>query len=628
MRINNMTDYQTLYQKSISNPEDFWAQQASELLSFYKKWDKVHNSNLSEGRIRWFEGSKLNVCYNCIDRHLDKNGHQVALIFEHNEPNKSYRISYQELHIEVCKFANALKSCGVIKGDRVVLYMPMIKEAVVAMLACARIGAVHSVVFGGFSPDALADRVNDAQAKIIITSDLSYRGNKVTQVKRNVDQALKKTNFIQKVIVAKTSEEKIDWQNDRDIWYHEITENASSDCPCEPMDAEDPLFILYTSGSTGRPKGVLHTTAGYLLYVATTFKYTFDYQKNEIFWCTADIGWITGHSYCVYGPLVNGATSLIFGGIPNYPTPARLWEIIDFHNINIFYTAPTAIRALMREGDSHLESTNRLSLRILGSVGEPINPEAWNWYHKTVGKENCQIVDTWWQTETGGHMITPIPNATKPKAGSACKPFFGIEPMIADENGKELSGEAEGLLLIKKDWPGMMRSIWGDHERFIKAYLSTFEGSYFTGDLARRDKDGDYWITGRADDVLNVAGHRISTAEIESALVLHSTVAEAAIVGYPHDIKGQGIYAYITLMEGAIPSEELKKELVLFVRNELGPIYSIDKIQWSDNLPKTRSGKIMRRILRKIACGEIDELGDTSTLAEPQVVEQLIANRN
>ena len=619
--------YEKLYRYSIEQPDQFWAEQAEKRLTWYKKWDNVHNSDLNEGRIRWFEGAELNVAYNCIDRHLEERGRQTAFIFEHNETGKAYRVSYRELHTQVCKFANVLKSLGVKKGDRVCIYMPMIEEAAVAMLGCARIGAVHSVVFGGFSPDALADRIEDAQAKIVVTSDAGYRGNKFTHVKRSVDKALRKTNIVEKVIVVQVNKEEIYWQEGRDVWYHEAMRNASADCPCEPMDAEDPLFILYTSGSTGKPKGVLHTTAGYLLYAATTFSYTFDYHEGDVYWCTADIGWITGHSYCVYGPLANGATSLIFGGVPNYPDPSRFWQVVDDHKVNIFYTAPTAIRALMREGDKFVKKTDRSSLRILGTVGEPINPEAWHWYHETVGNGNCQVIDTWLQTETGGHMITPLPGATPLKPGSACKPFFGIEPALVDQEGKEIEGSAEGILIIKQDWPGMMRTIWGDHERFMQTYLSVYPGNYFTGDGARRDEDGYYWITGRVDDVLNVSGHRLGTAEIESALVLHKAVAEAAIVGYPHDVKGQGIYAYVTLMNDADPSDALKNELVKFVRNEMGPIVSLDVIQWAPSLPKTRSGKIRRRILRKIAANEVDSLGDTSTLAEPQVVDDLIENR-
>lgn len=620
--------YQQLYQQSIQDPETFWAEQARKRLSFYKKWDTVRDSDLQTGKIRWFDGAELNVCYNCIDRHLDTRARQTALIFEHNETGQSYRVSYRELHTQVCKFANVLKSVGVGKGDRVVLYLPMIEEAAVAMLACARIGAIHSVVFGGFSPDALANRITDAQAKVVITSDAGYRGNKFTHVKRNVDKALSQTNGVEKVIVVQVNQEDIYWQEGRDIWYHEAMKTASADCPCEPMAAEDPLFILYTSGSTGTPKGIVHTSAGYLLYAATTFEHTFDYHDGEVFWCTADIGWITGHSYCVYGPLANGATSLIFGGVPNHPTPSRLWEIIDEHKVNIFYTAPTAIRALMREGNQHLSSTHRSSLRILGTVGEPINPEAWQWYHQSVGNGACEIVDTWWQTETGGHMITPIPGVSRAKAGSANKPFFGIQPAIVNEAGKELEGEAEGLLLIKQDWPGMMRSIWGNHERFINTYLAPYAGAYFTGDGARRDEDGDYWITGRIDDVLNVSGHRIGTAEIESALVLHPAVAEAAVVGYPHDIKGEGIYAYVSLMGNQQPSNALKNEINKFVRQQLGPIFSLDCIQWAEQLPKTRSGKIMRRLLRKIAANDLDNLGDVSTLAEPQVIDILIRQRS
>lgn len=619
--------YAEKYQQSIHDPESFWAEQANHFLSFYKTWDSVHDSDLTQGKIRWFDGAELNVCYNCIDRHLDEHGRDIAFIFEHNELNKSYTVSYRELHTQVCKFANVLKSKGVEKGDRVVLYLPMIEEAAVAMLACARIGAVHSVVFGGFSPEALADRINDAQAKVVITSDAGYRGDKFTHVKRNVDKALSKCSGVTAVIVVQVNKEAIYWQQGRDFWYHEEMRNASADCPCEPMAAEDPLFILYTSGSTGQPKGVLHTTAGYLLYTAATFKYTFDYHPGEVYWCTADVGWITGHSYCVYGPLANGATSLIFGGVPNYPDPSRFWQVVDRHKVNIFYTAPTAIRALMREGDDWVKKCDRSTLRVLGTVGEPINPEAWHWYYEVVGDSRCQIVDTWWQTETGGHLITPLPGATELKPGSASKPFFGVEPAIVDTEGHEQQGACEGILIIKQDWPGMMRTIWGDHPRFIETYLSAYPGNYFTGDGARRDEDGYYWITGRVDDVLNVSGHRIGTAEVESALVLHPAVAEAAIVGYPHDIKGQGIYAYVTLMNDIDPSGALKNELVQFVRQELGPIFTLDVIQWAPGLPKTRSGKIMRRILRKIAANETDSLGDTSTLAEPQVVDDLIANR-
>ncbi|MDO4435414.1 MAG: acetate--CoA ligase [Cardiobacteriaceae bacterium] len=614
------------YRYSVDNPEAFWAQEA-EFLSWYKKWDNIHDSDLKTGKISWFSGAELNVCYNCLDRHLDTRGRQTAFIFEHNEPGQSYRVSYRELHTQVCKFANVLKRLGVKKGDRVCLYLPMIEEAAVAMLACARIGAVHSVVFGGFSPDALADRINDAGAKVVITSDAGYRGNRFTHVKRNVDQALRKTPQVEHVVVVKVNDEEIYWQDGRDVWYHEAMKSASADCPCEPMNAEDPLFILYTSGSTGTPKGVLHTTAGYLLYATTTFRYTFDYRDNEVFWCTADVGWITGHSYCVYGPLAAGATSLIFGGVPNYPNHSRFWQVIDEHKVNIFYTAPTAIRALMREGNKWLEGYSLESLRVLGTVGEPINPEAWQWFYEHVGKKRCPIADTWWQTETGGHMIVPITGAIDQKPGSASLPFFGVQPALLNEKGEEISGAGEGYLVIKQDWPGMMRGIWGNQERFVAGYLSQYPGYYFTGDGARRDEEGYYWITGRVDDVLNVSGHRIGTAEVESALVLHKAVAEAAIVGYPHDIKGESIYAYVTLMEGVIPSEALKHELMSFVRSELGPIYGIDKLQWAAGLPKTRSGKIMRRILRKIAAGQVDELGDTSTLAEPQIVDDLVANR-
>lgn len=620
--------YQTLYQQSISEPDTFWAQCAQELLDFYSPWQQVHNSNLKTGRIEWFSGATLNACYNCVDRHLGTHGDDIAYLFEPNDPNEAVTLyTFNELAREVQKFANVLKSYGVKKGDRVVIYLPMIMEGVVAMLACARIGAVHSVVFGGFSPDALADRIKDAGAKILITSDGGFRGDKITPVKENADKALAKAPQVDTVIVVKATSTDIAWHAPRDVWYHEVMENASPECPCEIMQAEDPLFILYTSGSTGQPKGVIHTTAGYLLYTAATFKYSFDYHPNDIYWCTADIGWITGHSYIVYGPLMNAATSVVFGGVPNYPTPARMWEIVDKHQINIFYTAPTAIRSLMKEGDAWVKQTQRQSLRILGTVGEPINPEAWEWYYHTVGEEHCRIADTWWQTETGGHMITSLPGAVPLKPGAAGRPFFGIEPAIVDTEGKEIAGEGEGILIIKKDWPGMMRGVWGDHQRFINTYLANYPGAYFPGDGARRDADGDYWITGRVDDVLNVSGHRIGTAEVESALVLHEAVAEAAIVGFPHEIKGQGIYAYVTLMNDAIPSDALKKELVHFVRQQLGPIYGLDAIQWADGLPKTRSGKIMRRILRKIAAGEFESLGDISTLADSEVVADLIAQR-
>lgn len=620
-------DYQQLYQYSITHPEQFWEEQAKARLSFSKSWDTVHNSDLSQGKIRWFEGAQLNIAYNCIDRHLKKHADKVAFIFEHNDPTQSYSLTYQQLHEQVCKLANVLKAYGIEKGDRVCIYLPMIAEAAIAMLACARIGAIHSVVFGGFSADALANRINDCQAKVMITSDGGYRGNKITPVKANVDKALQHTSYIKHVIVIEVTKTPIDWNSERDIWYHHVMEKANNDCPCEPMQAEDPLFILYTSGSTGKPKGVLHTSAGYLLYAATTFDYTFDYHEGDIFWCTADIGWITGHSYCVYGSLANGATSVLFGGTPDYPDYSRFWQVIDKHQVNLFYTAPTAIRSLMRQGNAPLQTTSRQSLRILGSVGEPINPEAWHWYYHRVGQERCRIVDTWWQTETGGHLLTPLPGATPLKPGCAAQPFLGIQPAILDTDGNECQGACEGILVIKQDWPGMLRSIWQNHQRFIDTYLAPYKGYYFTGDGAKRDQDGDYWITGRMDDILNVSGHRFSTAEIESTLVKHPAVAEAAIVGYPHDTKGQGIYAYITLMNDAQPSDDLKKQLISYVRQKMGPIYGIDLIQWAPNLPKTRSGKIMRRLLRKIAANELDSLGDISTLADSDALNNLIEDR-
>lgn len=619
--------YASEYVASIDNPAVFWADKANTLLTWFRPWETTLNADLHTGVIEWFKGGKLNVSYNCLDRHLATRGDQVAFIFEDNEPNKHYTLTYKQLHEQVCKFANVLKSSGVEKGDRVCIYMPMIVEAAVAMLACTRIGAVHSVVFGGFSAEALKDRLINAQCKVIVTANEGRRGAKKSVLKPHVDEAVEGLDFIKHVIVVKETEREFNWQAPRDIWYHEAMSSASSVCEAEPMDAEDPLFILYTSGSTGKPKGVLHTTGGYLLYATYTFLNTFDYKDKEVFWCTADIGWITGHSYCVYAPLAAGATSLLFGGVPNYPNSSRLWEVVDTHKVNIFYTAPTAIRSLMSEGNAPLATTSRASLRILGTVGEPINPEAWEWYYQQVGQARCPIVDTWWQTETGGHLITAYPGAIDLKPGSATVPCFGVFPQLMDNDGNIIEGEGEGNLVISAPWPGMMRSIYGDHERFVLTYLSHFKGHYFTGDGAKRDKDGYYWITGRVDDVLNVSGHRLGTAEVESALVLHSSVAEAAVVGFPHDIKGQGIYAFVTLMQGVEASEVLKKELVKFVRHEMGAIVTVDKIQWAAGLPKTRSGKIMRRILRKIVVNEIDTLGDISTLAEPQVVDDLIANR-
>ncbi len=619
--------YEEMYRRSIDDPDGFWAEQAGQFLTWYKKWDRVQDWNYHEGKIRWFEGAQLNVSYNCLDRHLDTRGDQVAIIWEGDDPARDKKITYRELHEQVSRLGNALKERGVKKGDRVCIYMPMIPEAAVAMLACARIGAVHSVVFGGFSPESLKDRILDSDCQVVITSDEGLRGSRPVRLKANTDKALTHCPNVHTVFVVKHTGAEINWVEGRDVWYHEMTEAASPDCAPEVMEAEDPLFILYTSGSTGKPKGVLHTSGGYLLYTAITHKYVFDYQDGEVFWCTADVGWVTGHSYIVYGPLANGAITLMFEGVPTYPDASRLWQVVDKHQVNIFYTAPTAIRALMGQGDEFVTQTSRSSLRVLGTVGEPINPEAWEWYYHVVGNGRCPIVDTWWQTETGGHLITPLPGATPLKAGSATLPFFGVVPALVDNEGNILEGATSGNLVITRPWPGQMRTVYGDHERFILTYFSTYKGMYFTGDGARRDEDGYYWITGRVDDVLNVSGHRMGTAEVESALVLHDKVAEAAVVGFPHDIKGQGIYAYVTLMSGVEPSEELRKELVTLVRNEIGPIATPDVIQWAPGLPKTRSGKIMRRILRKIAANELDSLGDTSTLADPTVVEDLIQNR-
>jgi acetyl-CoA synthetase len=622
--------YQTMYRRSIEDPSGFWAEQAEQFVTWFRKWDKVmdYSYDAENLHIQWFAGGKLNVSHNCLDRHLETRGDQVAIIWEGDNPEEVRKITYRELHTEVCKLANALKSRGVKKGDRVCIYLPMIPEAAVAMLACARIGAPHSVVFGGFSPDSLRDRILDSDCRTLITSDESVRGGRHVPLKKNADTALKDCPNVTTVLVVRRTGGPIAWTEGRDVWYHDLVAGASADCPPEEMDAEDPLFILYTSGSTGKPKGVLHTTGGYLVFAAMTHKYTFDYQDGEVYWCTADVGWVTGHTYIVYGPLANGAITLMFEGIPNYPDVSRFWQVVDKHNVAIFYTAPTAIRALMRAGEEPVKKTSRRSLRILGSVGEPINPEAWEWYHRVVGDERCPIVDTWWQTETGGHLITPLPGATRLKPGSATYPFFGVAPAIVDAtDGHLLEGECEGALVITRPWPAQMRSVYGDHQRFVDTYFKQYPGYYFTGDGARRDADGCYWITGRIDDVLNVSGHRLGTAEIESALVLHPQVAEAAVVGYPHDIKGQGIYAYVTPMVGVDPTDELKKDLVRLVREEIGPIATIDIIQWAPSLPKTRSGKIMRRILRKIAANEIDTLGDTSTLADPTVVNDLIENR-
>jgi acetyl-CoA synthetase len=615
-----------MYERSMNEPETFWAEQAKTFIDWEKKWDKVSDVDFAKGKIAWFEGATLNVSYNCLDRHLPERADQVAIIWEGDDPNSSESITYSQLHEKVCKFSNGLEELGVVKGDRICLYMPMILEAAIAMLACARVGAIHSVVFGGFSPEALRDRILDSKCKIVITADEGVRGGKPIPLKANVDQATRDCDCVDAIVVVERTGGKVTW-NERDIWYHDLVKNASTNYPCEMFDAENPLFILYTSGSTGKPKGVLHTSGGYLLYAAMTHKYTFDYQEGDIYWCTADVGWVTGHSYIVYGPLANGATTVMFEGVPNYPDASRFWQVVDKHQINTFYTAPTAIRALMGAGNELVQKTSRSSLRILGTVGEPINPEAWEWYFHIVGEDRCPVVDTWWQTETGGHMITPMPFATPLKPGSASKPFFGIEPQVVSESGEVLEGEASGILVLARSWPGQMRTLYNNHERFMEAYFSTYPGKYFTGDGVKRDSDGYYWITGRVDDVLNISGHRLGTAEIESALVLHAKVSEAAVVGMPHEIKGQGIYAYVSLMAGTEGNENLKQDLVALVRKEIGPIATIDKIQFSPGLPKTRSGKIMRRILRKIAENDYDELGDTSTLAEPGVVTDLISNR-
>jgi len=625
----NAKEYAEMYQQSIDDPEGFWSEQAENYISWFKPWDAVSNWSFGDDvHIRWFEGAELNVSYNCLDRHLEHRADQVAIIWEGDDPNEDRKITYAELHQEVCKFSNVLKSRGVKKGDCISIYMPMVPEAAVAMLACTRIGAIHSVVFGGFSADALRDRILDSDCQVVITADQSIRGGKKVPLKVNADQAASECPNLKTMVVIKRGGDPVDWQEGRDIWYHEAMAEASADCEPERMGAEDPLFILYTSGSTGKPKGVLHSTAGYLLQAAMTHKLVFDYKDGEIYWCTADVGWVTGHTYIVYGPLANGATTVMFEGIPTYPDASRFWQVCDKHNISIFYTAPTAIRALMGAGDDPVKKTSRSSLRLLGTVGEPINPEAWLWYYNVVGDGRCPIVDTWWQTETGAHMITPLPGSTETKPGSATHPFFGVQPVILDDEGKEIEGcPASGNLAIKAPWPSMMRTLYGDHKRFYETYFAMFKGYYFTGDGARRDEDGYYWITGRVDDVLNVSGHRLGTAEIESALVKHTKVSESAVVGYPHDITGQGIYAYVTLMMGEQGSDELMSELVGLVRKEIGPIAKVNIVQWAPGLPKTRSGKIMRRILRKIAANEIDNLGDTSTLADPGVVENLIENR-
>jgi acetyl-CoA synthetase len=619
--------YQAMYDRSIKDPEGFWAEHGRRI-TWMKPYTKVKDSSFTgDVHIRWFHDGTLNASANCIDRHLPTRADQTAIIWEGDNPSEQRHISYAELHQNVCRLANVLKKHGVKKGDRITIYLPMIPEAAYAMLACARIGAIHSVVFGGFSPDSLVGRIQDAESNFVITADEGLRGGRKVPLKANADEALKSCPSVNKVLVVRHTGGQVGWVDGRDIWYDKECASVSSDCPPVAMNAEDPLFILYTSGSTGKPKGVLHTTGGYMVYVSMTHQYVFDYHDGDIYWCTADVGWVTGHSYILYGPLANGATTLMFEGVPNYPDSSRFWQIIDKHKVNIFYTAPTAIRALMREGEGPVKRTSRKSLRLLGTVGEPINPEAWLWYHNVVGDGRCPIVDTWWQTETGGILISPLPGAIPTKPGSATKPFFGVTPVIVDNEGTNLEGACEGNLCIADSWPGQMRTVYGDHKRFVETYFSTFKGKYFTGDGCRRDEDGYYWITGRVDDVINVSGHRLGTAEIESALVAHAKVAEAAVVGYPHDLKGQGIYAYVTLNAGEEPSEALRKELSQWVRKQIGPIATPDLIQWAPNLPKTRSGKIMRRILRKIAANEHENLGDTSTLADPAVVGDLVTNR-
>ena len=620
--------YKEMYDRSIKDPNGFWAEQAKRI-DWIKPFSKVKNTSYDPHNvsIKWFEDGTLNVSYNCVDRHLAKRGDQTALLWEGDDPKDDKKLTYKQLHAEVCRFANVLKARGVKKGDRVTIYLPMITETAVAMLACARIGAIHSVVFGGFSPDSLAGRIDDCKSDVVITADEGVRGGRKIPLKANTDAACDKVGHVKSVIVVRHTGEKVNMRAGRDVYYDDLAKTVPADCPCEEMSAEDPLFILYTSGSTGKPKGVLHTTGGYLVYTALTHQYVFDYHDGDIYWCTADVGWVTGHSYIVYGPLCNGAITMMFEGVPNYPSVSRFWEVCDKHKVNIIYTAPTALRALMQAGDGPVKKTSRKSLRLLGTVGEPINPEAWEWYYHVVGENRCPIVDTWWQTETGGILITPLPGATKLKPGSATRPFFGVIPQLVDTEGKELQGAASGNLCIADAWPGQMRTVYGDHQRFIDTYFKAYPGKYFTGDGCRRDADGYYWITGRVDDVINVAGHRLGTAEVESALVAHPKVSEAAVVGYPHDIKGQGIYAYVTLMAGEKPSEDLRKELVGWVRKEIGPIASPDLIQFAPGLPKTRSGKIMRRILRKIAEDEYGNLGDTSTLADPAVVDDLVNNR-
>ncbi len=624
--INN-EQYLALYQQSIEQPDEFWAEQATQFLEWQQPWDSVSRCNFHKGEVSWFEGGKLNVSVNCLDRHLATKGEQTALIWEGDEPTQDKKMTYRELHQQVCKFANVLKAHGVEKGDRVCIYLPMIIEASVVVLACSRIGAVHSIVFGGFSADALKDRINDATCKVVVCADEGYRGGKAIPIKATVDKALLECPSIQHSIVIQNTAKDVSWHDGRDVWYHQAMQQADSECEPEWMDAEDPLFILYTSGSTGKPKGLVHTTGGYLLYAAMTFKYIFDYHDGDVYWCTADIGWITGHSYVLYGPLCNGATTLLFEGIPTYPDASRFWQVIDKHQVNIFYTAPTAIRALMALGDEWTSSSQRDSLRVLGSVGEPINPEAWDWYYHLIGQQNCPIVDTWWQTETGGILITPLIGATELIPSSATRPFFGVKPAILNNDGTLITNGSEGVLVFESSWPGQARTIYGDHQRYIDTYFSPYQGYYFSGDGARCDERGYYWITGRVDDVINVSGHRMGTAEVESALDEHPLVAESAVVGYPHDIKGQGIYAFVTLNAGVAGDEDLKKNLIALVRSEIGGIAVPELIQWSSNLPKTRSGKIMRRILRKIAANEVDSLGDISTLADSSVVESIIEQR-
>jgi len=619
--------YKAMYRQSVDNPKQFWGDQAAQFLTWEKPWETVCRSDIEQGQAAWFEGGKLNVAVNCIDRHLVDRADQTAIIWEGDDPSEHAHISYAQLHEQVSRLGNVLRQRGVKKGDRVCIYMPMIPEAAYAMLACARIGAVHSVVFGGFSPEALKDRILDSDCQVVITADEGLRAGKAIPLKANTDRALANCPDVHTCLVVRRTGGTIDWQQSRDIWYQESMESVAQDCAPETMDAEDPLFILYTSGSTGKPKGVVHSTGGYLLMAAMTHKYTFDYKDGDVFWCTADVGWVTGHSYILYGPLCNGAITLMFEGVPTYPDASRFWQVIDKHKVNQFYTAPTAIRSLMACGDSFVKSSSRSSLKLLGTVGEPINPEAWDWYHRVVGESRCPIVDTWWQTETGAHMLTPLPGATALKPGSATKPFFGVQPVLLDAESREIDGPGEGLLMIKASWPSQIRTIYGDHQRFVETYFRPYAGYYFTGDGARRDEDGCYWITGRVDDVLNISGHRMGTAEVESALVLHEKIAEAAVVGYPHDVKGQGIYCYVTPMNGVEPDEELRLELIALCVKEIGPIAKPDIIQWAPGLPKTRSGKIMRRILRKVAASELDSLGDTSTLADPAVVDELIASR-